>query len=199
MDEAADLFFRAQTTFRKRERPWGGPPSRGRSPFGGHLGGQRPTASPDAAAHRHERAGRTRALVRRWSTGSQVRPISIVRRTLDQRPLRNAATGNATLDEHVQPHHQKQHPTRSGVAPAATAQPGARLLQDGDPASVPGNGLPECCVAVSAIGWRALLSCSTRRLVPSTRLSPTYPGSSRGPDRLGRQPDPGRLASAASP
>ena len=25
-DEAADPFFRAQTAYRKRERPWGGPP-----------------------------------------------------------------------------------------------------------------------------------------------------------------------------
>ena len=45
-------------------------------------------------------------------------------------PSGTPATGNATLDEHVQPHHQRQHRTRSGVAPAATAQPGARLLQD---------------------------------------------------------------------
>jgi hypothetical protein len=69
-------------------------------------------------------------------------------------PSGTPPTGNATLDEHVQPHHQRQHRTRSGVAPAATAQPGARLLQDGDLASIPGNGLLECGVAVSAIGWR---------------------------------------------
>jgi hypothetical protein len=59
-----------KAAWRRRERPWGGPPSRGRSPFGGHLGGQRPTALPVAAGHRRGRAGRSGALGRRRSSRS---------------------------------------------------------------------------------------------------------------------------------
>src|SRR5215207_1712096 len=51
--------------------PGAAPPPGAAHHLAGHLGGQRPTASPGAAAHRHDRAGRTGALVRRWSTGSQ--------------------------------------------------------------------------------------------------------------------------------
>jgi hypothetical protein len=68
-DEADDSLFLLQAG-RRRERPWGGPPSRGRSPFGGHLGGQRPPRSPVAAAHRHRWAGLSGALGRRRSSRS---------------------------------------------------------------------------------------------------------------------------------
>jgi hypothetical protein len=68
-DEADDSLFLLQAG-RRRERPWGGPPSRGRSPFGGHLGGHRPPRSPVAAAHRHRWAGLSGALGRRRSSRS---------------------------------------------------------------------------------------------------------------------------------
>jgi hypothetical protein len=64
------LLVPAKAGWCRRERPWGGPPSRGRSPFGGHLGGQRPVPSPDVAGQRHTQAGWTGALVRRRSSRS---------------------------------------------------------------------------------------------------------------------------------
>jgi hypothetical protein len=64
------LLVPAKAGWCRRERPWGGPPSRGRSPFGGHLGGHRPVPSPDVAGHRHTQAGWTSALVRRRSSRS---------------------------------------------------------------------------------------------------------------------------------
>ena len=62
-DEADDPLLRVKASCGRRERPWGGPPSRGRSPFGGHLGGHRPTPSPGAAGHGRSSAGWTGALV----------------------------------------------------------------------------------------------------------------------------------------
>jgi hypothetical protein len=56
--EPADPLLPVTAARRRRERPRGGPPARGRSPFGGHLGDQR------GSCHTAETATRRVAMVR---------------------------------------------------------------------------------------------------------------------------------------
>ena len=129
--------------------------------------------SPVTAAHRHDWAAWTGALVRRWSTGSRVMAGIHPSAEPSTSGLRNAA-------------HRYSPPLTSTSSRTKRASntircgsrrywsPGAQPLQGRRPAIRSGNGLPQHGWRKRR-GWRALLSCSTRRLVASTRFAPTCP------------------------